>query len=91
MANYFRSLMTTAPLTVACVYGAADFLAVRWLRRQLSGQELLEMRSVRILNGERGPQVRGSVMNGRHAPAARWICCFPKSSLPAISAAVWIR
>jgi RNase E specificity factor CsrD len=34
---------------------------VRWLRRQLSGQELLEMRSVRILNGERGPQVRGSV------------------------------
>jgi RNase E specificity factor CsrD len=36
------------------------FLAVRWLRRQLSGQELLEMRSVRILNGERGPQVRGS-------------------------------
>lgn len=62
MANYFRSLMTTAPLTVAVAFIVVlIFLAVRWLRRQLSGQELLETRSVRILNGERGPQVRGSV------------------------------
>ena len=37
------------------------FFSVRWIRRQLAGQELLELRSVRILNGERGPQVRGSV------------------------------
>jgi hypothetical protein len=34
---------------------------VRWIRRQLAGQELLELRTARILNGERGPQVRGSV------------------------------
>ena len=62
MASYFRSMMTTAPLTVAVAFIVLlIFLAVRWLRRQLSGQELLEMRSVRILNGERGPQVRGSV------------------------------
>ena len=62
MASYFRSMMTTAPLTVAVAFIVLlIFLAVRWLRRQLSGQELLEMRSVRILNGERGPQVRGSI------------------------------
>ena len=62
MANYFRSLMTTAPLTLAVGFIVLlIFLAVRWQRRQLSGQELLENRSVRILNGERGPQVRGSI------------------------------
>ncbi|MEZ6878386.1 RNase E specificity factor CsrD [Enterobacter sp. KBR-315C3_2022] len=62
MASYFRSLMTTAPLTVAVGFIVLlIFLAVRWQRRQLSGQELLETRSIRILNGERGPQVRGSV------------------------------
>ena len=62
MANYFRSLMTTAPLTAAVAFFVILlFLAVRWLRRQLSGQELLENRSLRILNGERGINVRGSV------------------------------
>ena len=62
MSNYLRSLMTTAPLTIAvALIVLLIFLAVRWQRRQLSGQELLETRSVRILNGERGPQVRGSV------------------------------
>ncbi len=62
MASYFRSLMTTAPLTIAVAFIVLlIFLAVRWQRRQLSGQELLETRSIRILNGERGPQVRGSV------------------------------
>ena len=35
------------------------FFSVRWIRRQLAGQELLELRTARILNGERGPQVRG--------------------------------
>ncbi|HDX4049629.1 TPA: RNase E specificity factor CsrD [Enterobacter soli] len=62
MANYFHSLMTTAPLTLAVGFIVLlIFVAVRWQRRQLSGQELLENRSVRILNGERGPQVRGSI------------------------------
>lgn len=62
MANYFRSLMTTAPLTFAVGFMVIlIFLAVRWLRRQLSGQELLESRSLRILNGERGAKVRGSI------------------------------
>ncbi|QIG30541.1 RNase E specificity factor CsrD [Leclercia adecarboxylata] len=62
MNSYFRSLVTTAPLTVAVIFVVVlIFLAVRWLRRQLSGQELLEARSVRILNGERGAPVRGSV------------------------------
>ncbi|AGN85975.1 MULTISPECIES: RNase E specificity factor CsrD [Enterobacteriaceae] len=62
MANYFRSLLTTAPLTVAIGFMIVIlFLSVRWLRRQLSGQELLETRATRILNGERGPQVRGSI------------------------------
>ncbi|EHM49628.1 MAG: RNase E specificity factor CsrD [Yokenella regensburgei] len=62
MVNYFHSLSTTAPLTVAIAFMVmVIFFAVRWLRRQLSGQELLDLRSARILNGERGPQVRGSV------------------------------
>lgn len=62
MANYFRSLMTTVPLTLAIGFMVLIiFLSVRWLRRQLSGQELLELRSTRILNGERGAQARGSV------------------------------
>ncbi|SEL52588.1 RNase E specificity factor CsrD [Kosakonia sacchari] len=62
MANYFRSLVNTAPLTVAIGFMIVIiFLAVRWLRRQLSGQELLEGRATRILNGERGPLVRGSI------------------------------
>lgn len=62
MANYFHSLLTTAPLTVAVGFMVIIvFLAVRWLRRQLSGQELLETRSIKILNGERGPRVRGAL------------------------------
>lgn len=62
MANYFRSLHVTAPLSIAIGFMVLIiFFSVRWIRRQLAGQELLELRSVRILNGERGPQVRGSV------------------------------
>ncbi|EOT8833583.1 RNase E specificity factor CsrD [Escherichia fergusonii] len=62
MGNYFHSLMTTAPLTIAIGFIIIMlFLAVRWLQRQLSGQELLEIRSTRILNGERGANVRGSI------------------------------
>jgi len=62
IASNFRSFITTAPLTLSIAFMVlAIFLAVRWLRRQLSGQELLELRAIRILNGERGHQVRGSV------------------------------
>ncbi|RAN79796.1 RNase E specificity factor CsrD, partial [Bacillus sp. SRB_28] len=62
MVNYFRSLHVTAPLSIAIGFMVLMmFFSVRWIRRQLSGQELLELRATRILNGERGPQVRGSV------------------------------
>ncbi|SNY76010.1 RNase E specificity factor CsrD [Enterobacter sp. CC120223-11] len=62
MVNYFHSLLTTAPLTIAIAFMVLIvFFSVRWLRNQLAGQELLELRSTRILNGERGHQVRGSV------------------------------
>lgn len=62
MGNYFHSLITTAPLTLAIGFIVLMlFLSVRWLQRQLSGQELLEIRSTRILNGERGASVRGTV------------------------------
>ena len=55
MANYFRSLVTTVPLTLAIGFMILIvFLSVRWLRRQLSGQALLELRSTHLLNGERG-------------------------------------
>ncbi len=39
MSNYLRSLMTTAPLTIAVAFIVLlIFLAVRWQRRQLSGR-----------------------------------------------------
>ncbi len=82
MGNYFHSLITTAPLTLAIGFIVLIlFLSVRWLQRQLSGQELLEIRSTRILNGERGANVRGSVYDGQRAPVARLMYCFPKFSL----------
>lgn len=62
MGNYFHSLMTTAPLTGAIGFIILMlFLAVRWLQRQLAGQELLETRATRILNGERGSNVLGTI------------------------------
>ncbi|WP_054179057.1 RNase E specificity factor CsrD [Trabulsiella odontotermitis] len=62
MVNYFNSLSTTVPLTLAIAFMVlVIFFSVRWLRRQLSGQELLESRSVKILNGARGQQAKGSV------------------------------
>lgn len=62
MVNYFRSLHITGPLSIAIgLMVLVIFFSVRWIRRQLAGQELLEVRAARILNGERGPQVRGSV------------------------------
>ncbi|MEE6801608.1 RNase E specificity factor CsrD, partial [Escherichia coli O8:H10] len=62
MANYFHSVITTVPLTFAVGFMVIIiFLAVRWQRRQLAGQELLESRATRILNGERGQRVRGSI------------------------------
>ncbi|MTD37869.1 RNase E specificity factor CsrD [Erwinia sp. CPCC 100877] len=60
--DYFHSLLTTTPLSLAIafmvivlVYGA------RWVKRQFSGLELLENRATRILNGERGKVVRGTL------------------------------
>lgn len=67
------------------------FFAVRWIRRQLAGQELLELRSTRILSGERGPQVRGSVYEWPASTSSARICCCRSCSSPAISAAGWIR
>ncbi|MGL4720773.1 MAG: diguanylate cyclase domain-containing protein, partial [Kluyvera intermedia] len=62
MANYFRSLLTTAPLTVTIAFMVlVVFVAVRWLRRQLAGEELLEMRAIRILNGDRGAKAKGNI------------------------------
>ena len=62
MTNYFRSLTTTAPITFTiALMVLVVFLAVRWLRQQLAGEELLEQRAVRILNGERGIKAKGSI------------------------------
>ncbi|STL83935.1 putative signal transduction protein [Escherichia coli] len=92
MGNYFHSLMTTAPLTGAIGFIIVMlFLAVRWLQRQLAGQELLETRATRILNGERGSNVLGTSMNGRPEPAVRWIRCFVKFRTHANNTAVLIR
>lgn len=62
VVNYFRSMLTTAPLSIAIVFMVVMiFLGGRWITRQLAGLELLDNRASRILNGERGSRVRGSV------------------------------
>ncbi|WNY83258.1 RNase E specificity factor CsrD [Cronobacter dublinensis] len=62
LVTYYRSLLTTAPLTLAfALMVVMIYLSVRWITRQLAGQELLEGRAVRILNGERGANARGNV------------------------------
>ncbi len=92
LVTYYRSLLTTAPLTLAfALMVVMIYLSVRWITRQLAGQELLEGRAVRILNGERGANARGNVHEWRPTPAARSTFCSRSSSLPVNSAAVWIR
>ncbi|BDH44400.1 RNase E specificity factor CsrD [Salmonella enterica subsp. enterica serovar Choleraesuis] len=62
IASYYQTLFTTTPLSVAIlVIACCVFLVIRWVKRQLSGKELLESRAIRILNGERGPGVRGDM------------------------------
>ena len=90
MSNYLRSLMTTAPLTIAVAFIVLlIFLAVRWQRRQLSGQNCWKHARADT-EWRAGPQVRGSVYEwpSRTSSAPD---CSPKSSLPAISVAVWTR
>ncbi|VEB95195.1 Regulator of CsrB and CsrC decay CsrD [Cedecea lapagei] len=59
---YYRAMFTTTPLTAAVAFMLVVlFLAGRWLKRQLSGQELLEIRAGKIISGERGAEVRGTV------------------------------
>lgn len=59
---YYQSMFTTAPLSVAIIVIAGFvWLAIRWVKKQLSGKELLESRAIRILNGERGATVRGDM------------------------------
>ncbi len=63
MGNYFHSLITTAPLTLAIGFYRSDFVFYQ-LRCAAARAGLLEIRSTRILNGERGANVRGSCYDG---------------------------
>ncbi|WP_058910784.1 RNase E specificity factor CsrD [Entomohabitans teleogrylli] len=61
VAGNYQSLFSMAPLTLSVLLMVVVvFAASHWVRRQLYGQELLESRAARILNGERGREVRGS-------------------------------
>ncbi|NIY49599.1 RNase E specificity factor CsrD [Cedecea colo] len=60
---YYHSLFNTVPLTIAIGFiMLVLFFAVRWMKKQFAGEELLEARATRILNGERSPAVQGSVL-----------------------------
>jgi RNase E specificity factor CsrD len=60
--DYFHSLLTTTPLSLAIAFMVIVLIfGARWVKRQFSGLELLEGRATRILNGERGKVVRGSL------------------------------
>ena len=63
VADYYKSLFATVPLSITIGFMLIVlFFAIRWMKKQLAGQELLESRARRILNGERGVEVRGSVL-----------------------------
>lgn len=72
IANYYQSLFNTVPLSAAIgLMMVVLFFALRWMKKQLAGQELLEKRATRILNGERSINVRGSVLEWpTHASSA---------------------
>ncbi|MFC3394067.1 RNase E specificity factor CsrD [Brenneria rubrifaciens] len=54
-----RFLMSV--LLAVCLMALVFYLSIRWLHRQTAGQEELEMRARRILNGERESVMHGSV------------------------------
>jgi RNase E specificity factor CsrD len=59
--DYFHSLVTTAPLSIAIIFMIAMVLLTsRWIRRQFIGLEQMDNRAARILNGERGSEVLGA-------------------------------
>jgi RNase E specificity factor CsrD len=63
VASYYHSLFTTVPLSIAIgLMLLVLLLAMQWMKKQLAGQELLEKRATRILNGDRSAGVRGSVL-----------------------------
>ncbi len=61
IANYYRSIASTAPLSGGIVFMVLMVLAsIHWVKRQLKGQELLEKRALDILNGSRGTAAHGN-------------------------------
>ncbi|MBJ3814904.1 RNase E specificity factor CsrD [Shimwellia pseudoproteus] len=61
--EHYQSLMTMGPLTIAIGFMVlVVFFSSRWVKRQLRGQEMMELRAERILRGERGKEARGSIM-----------------------------
>lgn len=78
MANYFHSLMTTAPLTLSVAF-IVLLIFSRFAGCVVSSPaRSYWTRSVRILNGERARRCAARSMNGRHTPAVRWMYCFPE-------------
>ncbi|MCL2898129.1 RNase E specificity factor CsrD [Brenneria tiliae] len=58
MPRFFLS--TLSVLLAICLMALMLYLSIRWLRRQTAGQEELEARARRILNGERESVMQGS-------------------------------
>lgn len=61
--EHYQSVLTMGPLTIAIGFMVlVVWFSSRWVKRQLRGQEMMESRAERILQGERGKGVRGSAM-----------------------------
>ncbi len=90
MVNYFRSLSIAPTVNLHSLHGGDYFLRHPLDPPPAGRQELLELRSTRILSGERG---RGcaSVYEWPASTGSTWICCCRSWSSPAIGAAGWIR
>lgn len=59
--DHYQSILNMGPLTIAIAFMVIMvFISSRWVKRQLRGQESLERRAERILQGERGERVRGN-------------------------------
>lgn len=92
MANYYRSLLSTVPVTAAIgLMIIVLFFAIRWMKRQLAGQELLKNAPHAFLTGNVVSMFAVLCMSGQPGPVARLTCCCRIYKAQMSSAAGWIR
>ena len=91
VADYYKSLFATVPLSITIGFMLIVlFFAIRWMKKQLAGQELLISRARCILNGERSLEVRGSVLEWPPQASSALDVLLSDLQTPANNVAEWI-